>query len=325
MRWWSIADRHNGVADRNGLIVLEPMGRGNVDYRWMGERDVLRCLDEATRRFQVDRDRVYLSGESMGGNGTWLIASRHPQLFAAAAPVYGGWDYRINVNGYAYTNPQATRPMERFVQEAHASFASAEGLRNVPLYVLHGDQDAAVPVEQSRHGVRLLQRWGYDVRYREIPGRGHEDLKARDEIAAWLLEHRRDPAPQEVRLRSYDLAGASAHWVKVLAWQSPLEMIEARARLVDRGLVRIDTKNVARAHADAAARIPRPGRQSAARGVERRGSRGAGRQRRNLSAGRPADTRSGAATRDRRVKAASPISSIHPSPLSSARDPRTPP
>ena len=245
VRWWSIADRHNGVADRNGLIVLEPMGRGNVDYRWMGERDVLRCLDEATRRFQLDRERVYLSGESMGGNGTWLIASRHPQLFAAAAPVYGGWDYRINVNGYAYTNPQATRPMERFVQEAHASFASAEGLRNVPLYVLHGDQDAAVPVEQSRHGVRLLQRWGYDVRYREIPGRGHEDLRARDEIAAWLLEHRRDPAPQEVRLRSYDLAGASAHWVKVLAWQSPLEMIEARAKLVDRGLVRIDTKNVA--------------------------------------------------------------------------------
>ncbi len=58
--------------------------------------------------------------------------------------------------------------MERFVQEAHASFAGAEGLRNVPLYVLHGDPDAAVPVEQSRHGVQLLQRWGYEVRYREI-------------------------------------------------------------------------------------------------------------------------------------------------------------
>ena len=245
VRWWSIADRHNGVADRNGLIVLEPMARGNVDYRWMGERDVLRCLGEAERRFQVDRDRVYLSGESMGGNGTWLIASRNPQQFAAAAPVFGGWDYRINVNGYAYTNPQATRPMERYLQEAHASFAGAEGLRNVPLYVLHGDQDQAVPVEQSRHGVRLLQRWGYDVRYREIPGRGHEDLKARDEIAAWLLEHRRNPAPREVRLRSYDLAGASAHWVKVLAWQSPLEMIEARASIIDLGLVRLDTKNVA--------------------------------------------------------------------------------
>ena len=245
VRWWSVAERHNGVAERHGIIVLEPMGRGNVDYRWMGERDVLRCADEARRRFKIDDDRVYITGESMGGNGTWLIASRNPGWFAAAAPVYGGWDYRIAFTGYNYDNPQATRPMERFVQEMHASFAGAEGLRNVPLYVLHGDADGAVPVEQSRHGVQLLQRWGYDIRYREIPGLGHEDLKARDEIADWLLTHRRNPAPREVRLRSYDLAGAAAHWVRVTAWQSPFEMIEARAQILGDDTVRLDTKNAA--------------------------------------------------------------------------------
>ena len=244
VRWWSVAERHNGVAERHHLIVLEPMGRGNVDYRWMGERDVLRCLREAQRRFSIDADRVYLSGESMGGNGTWLIASRNPQVFAAAAPVYGGWDYRISQNGYNYTNPDATRPMERFLHEAHASFAGAEGLRNVPLYVLHGDSDMAVPVDQSRHAVRMLQRWGYDIRYREIPGRGHEDLKARDEIADWLSGHRRDAAPREVRLRSYDLAGAAAHWVRVTAHGNPFEMIEARARLVGDLTIRLDTRNV---------------------------------------------------------------------------------
>ena len=245
VRWWSIADRHNGVAERHALIVLEPMGRGNVDYRWMGERDVLRCLDEARKRLAVDDERVYVTGESMGGNGSWLIASRNPQRFAAAAPVYGGSDYRTAVTGYNYTNPLATRPMERFVQEAHSSFAGAEGLRNVPVYVLHGDEDAAVPVEQSRHGVKLLQRWGYDVRYREVPGLGHEDLKARDEIADWLLTHRRNPAPREVRLRSYDLAGASAHWLRVTAWETPFEMIEARAQTLGDGTFRLDTKNVA--------------------------------------------------------------------------------
>jgi dienelactone hydrolase len=223
------------------------MGRGNVDYRWMGERDVLRCLAEARRRFRIDADRVYISGESMGGNGTWLIASRNPQLFAAAAPVYGGWDYRIYANGYAYTNPQATRPMEHFLQEAHASFAGAEGLRNVPLFVLHGDADQAVPVDESRHGVRLLQRFGYDIRYREVPGLGHEDLKSRDEIADWLLQHRRVAAPREVRLRSYDLAGARAHWLRVTAWESPFDMIEARAQLLDAHTLRLDTRNVAAA------------------------------------------------------------------------------
>ena len=245
VRWWSIADRHNGVAERNGLIVLEPMGRGNVDYRWMGEADVLRCLAEAKRRFKVDEDRVYITGESMGGNGTWLIASRNPQLFAAAAPVYGGYDYRIGAYGYNYTNPLGTRPMERFIHEAHASFAGAEGLLHVPVYALHGDQDAAVPVEQSRHGVQLLQRWGYDVRYREVPGLGHEDLKMRDDIARWLLTHQRDSTPREVRLRSYDLRGASAYWVKVEAWENPFEMMEARAAILGDGTVRLDTRNVA--------------------------------------------------------------------------------
>ena len=245
VRWWSIAERHNAIAERHDVIVLEPMARGNTDYRGFGELDVLRCLAEAKQRFTIDAERVYLTGESMGGNGTWLIASRNPQLFAAAAPVFGGWDYRVIPNGYSYTNPLATRPMEHFLQEAHASFAGAEGLRNVPLYVVHGDADNAVSVEFSRHGVGLLQRWGYDVRYREIPGRGHEDLKARDEITGWLLTHQRNPAPREVRLRAFDLAGARAHWLAVDGWTDPFEMMEARAQLIDAATIRVDTKNVA--------------------------------------------------------------------------------
>jgi dienelactone hydrolase len=247
VRWPSIALRHNPVADRHGLVVLEPMARGNVDYRWMGERDVLRCLSAAHRRLRIDAERIYVTGESMGGNGAWLLATRHPHLFAAAAPVFGGWDYRIVRNGYAYANPEATRPMELFVREMHASFAGAEGLLHVPMYIVHGDEDAAVPVDQSRHAAGLLQRWGYDVRYREVPGRGHEDLGARDEIAAWLATHQRVRDPLEVRLRSWDLAGATAHWLSVQAAISPLAMIEARAVLVTENTVRLDTRNVARA------------------------------------------------------------------------------
>lgn len=243
-RWWSIAERHNAVAERHDMVVLEPMARGNVDYRWMGERDVLRCLDEAIRRLAVDAGHVSVTGESMGGNGAWLLASRHPQRFAAAAPVYGGWDYRIVPNGYSYANPQATRPMELFVREMHPSFSGAEGLLHVPVYILQGDQDTAVPVEQSRHAASMLQRWGYDVRYREIPGRGHEDLQARDKVAAWLRTHERVLEPAEVRLRSWDMAGASAYWLRVIAQENPLAMIEARAKRVGPNQLRLDTKNV---------------------------------------------------------------------------------
>jgi hypothetical protein len=95
LRWWSVDQRHSSVADSKNVILVEPHGRANAQYRGIGEQDVLRCLDAVKQRLSVDEDRVYLTGGSMGGHGTWWIASRHPELFAAAAPVYGGWDFRV--------------------------------------------------------------------------------------------------------------------------------------------------------------------------------------------------------------------------------------
>jgi len=180
----------------------------------------------------------------MGGSGTWLVASHHPELFAAAAPVYGGWDYRI-IPGFGFDNATASRPGELFAKESQSSFAGAEGLLNVPLLVTHGDNDQVVTVEFSRHAVKMLQRWNYDIRYNEIPGRGHEDLEAQQQISAWLLTHRRNNAPREVRLRATSLVNASAHWVRVEAWIAPLQVVRADAQVVGPALVRLDTENVA--------------------------------------------------------------------------------
>ncbi|WP_454832799.1 prolyl oligopeptidase family serine peptidase [Pseudoxanthomonas wuyuanensis] len=240
---WGVTARHHPAADRFGVIWIEPHGRGNAQYMGIGEKDVLRCLSEARLRLAVDPERIYLTGESMGGSGTWLIGSRHPSLFAAIAPVFGGWDFRLHPHG-PFSNPDADRPMERWVAEAHSSFAGAEQLANTPVLVQHGDADESVDVEFSRHIVTRLQRWGYDVRYREYPGRGHEDLGNLDLVVPWLLGHRLDSAPRRVRVRSVDLAGARASWLEVVAAEAPLRMIEADAELLAPGQVRIDTRNV---------------------------------------------------------------------------------
>ena len=60
-------------------------------------------------------------------------------------------------------------------------------------------------VEYSRWAVKMLQRWGYDVRYHELPGRGHEDMKVQPGIWEWLLQHRREAHPRRVRVRAADL------------------------------------------------------------------------------------------------------------------------
>ncbi len=140
---------------------------------------MLRCLTEAHRCLSIDDDRVYLMGESMGGSGAWYLASRHPDLFAAAAPVYGGRDGRVIPSLEDSLSRRQRINFEAFLQERSSTFSSLENLIDLPLYVQHGDSDQQVNVENSRYTVRMLQRWGYDVRYREHPGLGHEDLERR--------------------------------------------------------------------------------------------------------------------------------------------------
>jgi predicted esterase len=245
IRFWRVDGRHDAFADRMGVIWIEAHGRANAQYIGIGEADVLNCLAEAKRRLAIDEDRVYLMGESMGGSGTWHVASRHPELFAAIAPIFGGWDYRVVPGPFNYNNPSATSLPERYAQEAQSSFAGAENLLNVPVYVQHGDADRAVNVGHSRHAVRMLERWGYDIRYKEHPGGAHEDLKVFEENVEWMLAHRRNPAPRRVRIRAMDLGGAQAHWVSVRAFEAPMTPIEVDAEVVTPGRVRLDTRNAA--------------------------------------------------------------------------------
>ena len=246
-RWWSVDNRHwidGEFADRQGIIFIEPHGRGNVQYRSFADSDVLRSLAEAKRLFSVDDDRVYLTGESMGGWGAWNISTRHPELFAAVAPVFGGADYHSQMSEAELAKLSG---VQRFFAERESSWSMADSLINTPLYVHHGDSDPIVNVEWTRWGVRLLQRWGYDVRYREYPGKAHEALAPNNNPQLsidWFLGHRRDPNPRKVRIRSAELRNASAWWARVEQAATPLDFMRVDAEVVDRNVIRLDTDNV---------------------------------------------------------------------------------
>lgn len=247
VRWWGASDRHPGIdtefEGHQGVLYLEAHGRGNTQYLGLGDSDVVSALAEAKRLFNVDDDRVYLTGDSMGGWGTWNVATRHPDLFAAIAPVFGGVDYHSTLSEEDLAR---LLPVERFANEKESSWAMADGLLNVPIFVHHGDADQAVNVEYSRWAVRLLQRWGYDVRYHEYPGRVHEALQSHNANMSieWFLRHRRNAAPRHVRLRSAELRNAKAYWVQALQATSPLAFMVVDAEVVDRSVIRLDTDNV---------------------------------------------------------------------------------
>ncbi|HEY4759341.1 MAG TPA: prolyl oligopeptidase family serine peptidase [Thermoguttaceae bacterium] len=241
IHWWSVDKRHDLVSDTYDVIYIEPHGRGNADYLGIGDRDVLKCIEMAKQKFNVDDNRVYLMGFSMGGFGTWNVATRHPELFAAIAPVYGGDDYRV------FLSPENIEKMsawERFLNEKSVSTAQIESLLNMPILVSHGDQDQAVNVNLSRYLVRLLQRWNYDVRYIEVPGKGHSELGLWDQTVSWMLEHKRNSMPRHVRVRAANLRTASAYWVKVTQQYDPAEFMVVDAEALDGNILRIDSKNV---------------------------------------------------------------------------------
>jgi dienelactone hydrolase len=247
VRWWAADSRYPGIdaefSNHQRVIYMEPHGRGNVQYLGMGDSDVVHAIAEAKRLFNVDEDRVYLTGDSMGGWGTWNIATRHPDLFAAIAPVFGGSDYHSQMSEEDLAKLSS---LDRFFNEKRSTWALADGLLNIPIFIHHGDADQSVNVEYSRWAARLLQRWGYDVRYHEFPGRVHEALESQNGNMSieWFLEHRRNPNPRRVRIRSAELRNASAYWAHVLQAASPLAFMAVDAEVVDRNVIRLDTDNV---------------------------------------------------------------------------------
>jgi dienelactone hydrolase len=240
-QWGGVDNRHDWLSERNDAITLYPHARGNTWYRGLGDRDVMRCLDMVEARFSVDRNRVYLYGVSMGGAGVWYVGTRHPDRFAALAPFYGGFDYRFQYKEDALAK---LTPKEQFRRERYSYIAQAEALRTTPVLASHGDDDPVVPVDYSHYTVRLLERWGYPVRYWEGPGVKHASLGNEREVQEWLLAQRLQPAPAHVTLRALELRSATAHWVTVLQRKSPYAAVLADAEVLSPHALRLNTDNV---------------------------------------------------------------------------------
>jgi len=107
-------------------------------------RMTLELLDSALKQYPIDPDRVYVTGLSLGGFGTWDAIQRRPKFFAAAVPVCGG-----------------------------GGTAQAAKLTKIPLWVWHGDKDRAVPTQRSRDMVAAIRKAGGKPIYTEQPNCGH--------------------------------------------------------------------------------------------------------------------------------------------------------
>ena len=133
--------------------------------RWWQPMELTALLDEIVAKYKVDRDRIYVTGLSMGGFGTWGLAAYTPDRFAAVAPVCGGGE------------PYWTREF------AH-----------LPVWAFHGGKDSVVPVERSQEMVDALKEHGGAPKFTVYPEAGHDswtETYDNPELYKWLLGHKR--------------------------------------------------------------------------------------------------------------------------------------
>lgn len=125
----------------------------------------LELVVELQREYSIDASRLYVTGLSMGGFGTWDAVQRHPDWFAAAVPICGGGDVAL-----------------------------ARKLADVPVWVFHGGSDHVVKTQRSRDMVSALQDVGASPKYTEYPGVGHNSWSATyadPEMYKWLFSQHR--------------------------------------------------------------------------------------------------------------------------------------
>jgi len=123
------------------------------------------------KEFPIDADRIYITGLSMGGYGTWDALQRHPHRFAAAIPICGGGDPKF-----------------------------ADQIKHIPIWAFHGTQDTAVKPERSRAMIDAIKAAGGTPKYTEYPEAGHDSWSAtykNPDVHAWLFAQRRPSKASE--------------------------------------------------------------------------------------------------------------------------------
>lgn len=133
---------------------------------WISELSaVMELLNETAEKYRVDQQRIYVTGLSMGGYGTWELGKRYPDRFAAIAPICGGGS------------------LENIVK-----------LKDVPVWAFHGGKDDVVLPEESAILVDALSKSGGNVRYTVYPEENHDSWTktySNPEFYEWLLSQRK--------------------------------------------------------------------------------------------------------------------------------------
>lgn len=147
-------------------------------FNWedWGRLDALEVLSIAKEKFKPDPQRIYLTGHSMGGHGTWFLGATYPDMWAAIAPCAG----YPTLKGYGSADglipDSAASGIEQLLLRASNQSdvpKLANNYKSLGVYIFHGDSDRTVSVNYARQMRKILGDFHKDMSYYEFPGGSH--------------------------------------------------------------------------------------------------------------------------------------------------------
>lgn len=188
-------------------VVVAPTTPRHTWSARQGHSYVLTALREALDDLNIDPDRVYLDGMSMGAGGAFRLAEHVPDRWAAIGP-------RCNV------------PDLRQKKDKTYVTMLAENYRMVPTYWVVGAKDEKIPIEMARAAKTDLEAAKGELVYKEVADGGHDWGLEKDEVILdWYEKHARVPYPEELVWKSYEKVFARAWWVEVVKRSEPPPLI----------------------------------------------------------------------------------------------------
>lgn len=208
----------NGLqpTDERPFIRVRPTGRGVWGYRSMSRYDVLQAIACAMNNFDIDEDRVYLTGTSAGATGAMHVAAQRPDIFAGVVPLV------------AFGNDL---PLENFC--------------NLPIRCEHGINDWTSAIGNVRVQFQKLRKAGYDAVLNEHPTAGHGIRVPPPKTMNWLFRQKRNRSPQRLVYSCEHPRDGRAWWVRIDEFVDPHRVARVEATVTSDG-VHVNTHNVAR-------------------------------------------------------------------------------
>ena len=228
--------RGNSAFLPDDAFVLEPYGRFMNAFKFAGETDVWEGLENVTKHYPVDRDRLAMRGFSMGGAGAWHLGTHHPDQFAAVNPGAGF----VDVKNYQKLGDKLdTIPWwEQKLWNLYDPLACPINFANTTLVAYSGEIDAQKAAADLM-GAALLKE-GVKMTHIIGPNTGHAYEPEAKKVVARLVDEAANKGinhqPKKVTLVTYSLKFNSAHWVTIDAMEKQWEPARVEAELTAEGI-----------------------------------------------------------------------------------------